>query len=110
MSNDPETQLRITSTFSAYVKLAEHLFDGDLLIQFYRSKSKGVQPFLSPRDSIFVKFVKKIREGEYLSLNKTILIKEEELDPLEKKNQILTNINLSGYLYKEEKVRKYFCR
>jgi hypothetical protein len=65
---------------------------------------------LSPRDSIFVKFVKKIREGEYLSLNKTILINEGEVDPLEKKGQILTNINLSGYLYKEEKVNtKYPC-
>lgn len=85
VSNDPETQLRITSTFSSYNKLAEHLFEGDLLIQFYRSKSKGVMSILSPRDSIFVKFVKKIREGEYLSLNKTILINEEEVDPLEKK-------------------------
>lgn len=57
---------------------------------------------ISPRETVYIKFIKKIAEGEYLSINKSVEI--QGMEDEDSSNFELVNIQLAGYIYKESKV------
>lgn len=93
--------MRLSTHFSAFEKLSEHQFPDDLIIQFYQTTAKGIVMIMSPRYSFYVRFLKKVGNGHYLSLIKSIETKESVQPENQKNNVVTANIHLSAYRYTE---------
>ena len=112
--HDPKIQLGINKNLAEYSLLAEHVKDNNL-IQFYHNKTKKIL-MIKPRETLFLKVVKKVDSKTYLSLNKSIVLKEPEEGGQKKAKDgefERSNIRLSVYKYNiqskegEDEVKTY---
>jgi hypothetical protein len=94
VSNDQEIQGRINTNLSHYKNL--FVYKGEnYVLELYHSKSKKIL-MIDSRESIFLKYCKKVTDIHYVSIGKSILLKD--LGSATK--ELTTNIQLTGYSYK----------
>lgn len=94
VSNDVDIQTRVNTNLSVYEKLFSHKFEDGSGLGLYLTKSKKIM-MIDSRESLYVKYCKKIDENNYLSINKSVLLKG-----VGEEGSLKTNMMLTGFQYK----------
>lgn len=93
VSNDPETQNRINQNISMYKILFSKKTE-NYTLELVQTKSKKVL-MIDSRESIFVKYCKKVTDTRIISVAKSILLQDMVIE----KKDLLTNIQLTVFDY-----------
>lgn len=93
VSNDPETQNRINQNISFYKVLFSKKSE-NFVLEIIHSKSKKFL-IVDPRESLFIKYCKKVTDKHIVSIAKSVLLK----DVSPEKKDLVTNIQLTAFAY-----------